>query len=142
MTAPTDIKPATIPPAPSRPKRRWGLQFLSLLVLAVLGAAGWAWITLTWNYSEGDRAGVLQKFSRKGWLCKTWEGELAQYVVPGLSPQIWSFTVRDPAVAAQLADHLGEKLQLHYAEHRGVPSNCFGETGYFVDRLVKSEDVK
>jgi hypothetical protein len=127
-------------PAPQiRPKRRWGLRLLSLLVFAILLAAAWAWITLTFDYSEGDRAGVLQKFSRKGWICKTWEGELALYVVPGLAPQIWNFTVRDPSLATQLTEHLGERVQLHYQEHRGVPTNCFGETGYFVDRLVKAE---
>jgi hypothetical protein len=127
------------PPVSFPPKRRWGLRFLSLLVLLAIGVAVWAWITLTWNYSDGDRAGVLQKFSRKGWVCKTWEGELAQYVVPGLSPQIWQFTVRDATVASQLTNHLGEKVQLHYLEHRGVPTSCFGETSYYVDRLVKSE---
>ena len=128
-----------IPPVSAKPKRRWGRRFLSLLVLGAMGAAAWAWVALSWDYSDGDRAGVLQKFSRKGWICKTWEGELAQYVVPGLSPQIWQFTVRDAKVAAQLTNHLGEKLQLHYREHRGIPTSCFGETGYFVDRLVKSE---
>ena len=139
MTEPDFESTIVMLETPKSPQRRWGLRFLSLLVMIVIGIAAWAWVTLTWDYSDGDRAGVLQKFSRKGWICKTWEGELAQYVVPGLAPQIWQFTVRDPAVAAELTNHMGEKLQLHYREHRGVPTNCFGETGYFVDRLVKSE---
>jgi hypothetical protein len=132
------------PPAgtPVKPRRRWGLRCLLFLLLIAAGAALWAWITLQWAYSDGDRAGVLQKFSRKGWICKTWEGELAQYVVPGLSPQIWAFTVRDPPVAAQLTAQLGEKVQLHYQEHRGVPTDCFGETGYFVDRLVRVDSAR
>jgi hypothetical protein len=103
------------------------------LVLLALAFAAFTWITLNYSYSEGDRAGVLQKFSRKGWVCKTWEGELAQYVVAGVAPQIWPFTVRDPALAANLASKVGEKVQLHYAEHRGIPTNCFGDTGYFVE---------
>jgi hypothetical protein len=139
MTEPDFESTIVMLETPGKPKRRWGLRFLSLLVIVAIGVAAWAWVTLTWDYSDGDRAGVLQKFSRKGWICKTWEGELAQYVVPGLAPQIWQFTVRDAAVASELTNHMGEKLQLHYREHRGVPTNCFGETGYFVDRLVKAE---
>ena len=139
MTEPDFESTIVMLETPKLPGRRWGRRFLSLLVLVVIGIAAWAWVTLTWDYSDGDRAGVLQKFSRKGWICKTWEGELAQYVVPGLAPQIWQFTVRDPAVATELTNHMGEKLQLHYREHRGVPTSCFGETGYFVDRLVKAE---
>ena len=139
MTKPDFESTIVMVETPGTPKRRWGLRFLSLLVIVAIGVAAWAWVTLTWDYSDGDRAGVLQKLSRKGWICKTWEGELAQYVVPGLAPQIWQFTVRDAAVATELTNHMGEKLQLHYREHRGVPTNCFGETGYFVDRLVKAE---
>ncbi len=139
MTEPDFESTIVMLETPGKPKRRWGLRFLSLLVMVAIAVAAWAWVTLTWDYSDGDRAGVLQKFSHKGWVCKTWEGELAQYVVPGLAPQIWQFTVRDPAVATELTNHMGEKLQLHYREHRGVPTSCFGETGYFVDRLVKVE---
>jgi hypothetical protein len=139
MTEPDFESTIVMLETPKKPRRSWGLRFLTLLVLVAMGIAAWAWITLTWDYSDGDRAGVLQKFSRKGWICKTWEGELAQYVVPGLAPQIWQFTVRDATVAAELTNHMGEKVQLHYREHRGVPTSCFGETGYFVDQLVKTE---
>ena len=139
MTEPDFESTIVMLETPKLPGRRWGRRFFSLLVMIVIGVAAWAWVTLTWDYSDGDRAGVLQKFSRKGWLCKTWEGELAQYVVPGLAPQIWQFTVRDAAVASELTNHMGEKLQLRYREHRGVPTSCFGETGYFVDRLVRIE---
>jgi hypothetical protein len=139
MTEPDFESTIVMLETPATPRRRWGLRFLSLVLLVVIGIVAWAWMTLTWDYSDGDRAGVLQKFSRKGWICKTWEGELAQYVVPGLAPQIWPFTVRDAAVATELTNHMGEKLQLHYREHRGIPTSCFGETGYFVDQLVKAE---
>jgi hypothetical protein len=106
-----------------------------LVLLLAAALAAWTWLTLSWAYSEGDRAGVLQKFSRKGWVCKTWEGELAQYVVPGMAPQIWLFSVRDSAIAEQLGKQVGEKLRIHYTEHRGIPVNCFGETSYFATRL-------
>jgi hypothetical protein len=113
--------------------------FFILLILGG-GAALWAWFTLSWAYSDGERAGVLQKFSRKGWICKTQEGELAQFVVAGVSPQIWLFSVRDPAVAAQLDKAVGERVQLHYTEHRGIPTSCFADTNYFVDRVTVKAD--
>ncbi len=118
------------------PPRRGLRAVLIVLLLAVAGAGSWTWLTLVWAYSDGERAGVLQKFSRKGWICKTQEGELAQYVVAGVSPQIWLFSVRDPAVAAQLYKAVGERVQLHYTEHPGVPSSCFADTRYFVDRVT------
>jgi len=118
-----------------------GMRVLLLLVLLLVACAGlWTWLTLAWAYSDGERAGVLQKFSRKGWICKTQEGEIAQFVVAGVSPQIWQFSVRDPAVAAQLNKAVGERVQLHYTEHRGVPTACFAETPYFVDRVTLKDE--
>jgi hypothetical protein len=101
------------------------------VAVLALASSGWTWLTLSWSYSEGERAGVLQKFSKKGWLCKTYEGEVAQYIVGGVGPQIWHFSVRDDAVAEQLFKAVGQNLQVHYTEHRGIPSNCFGDTPYF-----------
>lgn len=106
---------------------------LVLAALVVMIAAGWTWLTLSWSYSVGERAGVLQKFSRKGWICKTYEGEVAQYVVGGVAPQIWYFSVRDEAVAQQLFKVVGQNLQLRYREHRGIPTSCFGDTPYFAE---------
>ena len=114
-----------------RLKTGFGLALAALVILAGL----YTWLTLSWDYSDGERAGLLQKFSRKGWVCKTYEGELALYVVAGVQPEIWYFSVRDPALARQLSAVVGQRVQLHYTEHRGVPTNCFGETGYFVDRI-------
>jgi hypothetical protein len=90
---------------------------------------------LHWSYSDGWRSGVLQKFSRKGWVCKTWEGELAMSTVPGVAPTIWLFSVRDDAVAQRLSDAVGDRINLHYTEHRGIPSDCFASTNYFVDSI-------
>ena len=126
---PAPVSAGGTPPRRSSVKR----AFWTLLLAAVAISAAWTWAALSWSYSDGDRAGVLQKFSRKGWLCKTWEGELAQYVVAGVAPQIWEFSVRDPTVAEQISKQVGEKVQLHYSEHKGVPTNCFADTAYFVE---------
>lgn len=118
---------------------RFGRVIVIALVLAVLVAGLWTWFSLSWAYSEGERAGLLQKFSTKGWVCKTYEGELAQYIVGGVAPQIWYFSTRDKKVAEQLSSAVGNQIRLHYTEHRGVPTNCFAETPYFAEgfTLVK-----
>ena len=122
-------------------RRGIGRIGLILLVLVLLIPLLWTWFTLSWAYSEGERAGVLQKFSKKGWLCKTYEGELALYVVGGVAPQIWHFSTRDAELAKALSQTVGEQIRLNYTEHRGVATNCFAETPYFaqsfqrIDRL-------
>lgn len=123
--------------------RRRGIGRIGLILIAIvlLVPLLWTWFTLSWAYSEGERAGVLQKFSKKGWLCKTYEGELALYVVGGVAPQIWHFSTRDAELAKALSQAVGQQIRLHYSEHRGVPTNCFAETPYFaqsferIDRL-------
>ncbi len=122
--------------APARSAGRRVLRALILLLaLSLAGLAAWSWLALSFSYSEGVRAGVVQKFSRKGWLCKTDEGQLAQFIVAGVSPQIWDFSVRDAAVAADLSKAVGKAVRLHYREHRGLPTTCFGDTRYFVDQV-------
>jgi hypothetical protein len=111
-----------------------------LLAVIIIVPIAWTSFTLWWSYSEGDRAGVLQKFSRKGWICKTYEGELALYVVSGVAPEIWSFSVRDEAVARELQSLVGERVRIRYSEHVGIPTSCFGETPYFA-RSVELVDA-
>ncbi len=94
---------------------------------------------MSWNYSEGERAGWLQKFSYKGWICKTWEGELSMVTMPGATPEKFFFTVRDQAVAAELNRLMGARVSLTYEQHVGIPSSCFGETGYYI---IKVTEVK
>jgi len=101
-----------------------------IALIAVL--AGFTWVTLHWSYADGERAGYVQKFSRKGWICKTWEGELAMANLPGTMPQIFNFSVRDAAVADKINKSLGGRVRLHYDQHKGLPTDCFGETEYFV----------
>jgi hypothetical protein len=129
--------------SPSRIQR----VLLLLVVVVIGGIALWTWLSLSWAYSDGERAGVLQKFARKGWLCKTFEGEIAlyygggQYLGPGTSPQMWDFSVRDPAVAVALDKAVGHRVQLHYTEHPGIPSSCFAETRFFVDRVTDEQST-
>jgi hypothetical protein len=117
--------------------KRFGGILLGVLVLAMLLVGLWVWFSLSFAYSEGERAGVLQKFSRKGWICKTYEGELAQYVVGGVAPQIWYFSTRDKDLAKQLSSAVGDQIRLHYTEHRGVPTACFAETPYFAEKFTR-----
>jgi hypothetical protein len=112
------------------------LLFLFLFVILFVGGfAAYVWSALHINYSEGERAGFIQKFSRKGWICKTWEGELAMMNLPGTMPELFKFSVRDPAVAARLNQTIGQRVRVHYEQHKGVPSDCFGETEYFVTQV-------
>ena len=103
-------------------------------VIVVFGAAlaGFTWVTLHWSYSDGERAGYVQKLSHKGWLCKTWEGEMAMVTMPGTVAEKFFFTVPDRALAAKLNANVGKRVALHYEQHKWIPSSCFGETEYFV----------
>jgi hypothetical protein len=110
------------------------LRFLLIFLVALLLlASGWIWLTLNWSYSQGERAGYVQKLSKKGWLCKTWEGEIAMVTMPGAIPEKFDFTVRDEAVAQRINRMAGQRVVLNYEQHRFIPSSCFGETEYFVD---------
>lgn len=103
------------------------------VIILIIGIfALYTWFTLTWSYSKGERTGYVQKFSSKGWLCKTWEGELTMLPLQGMVPEKFIFSVRDDAVAANINRSMSKKLALTYEQHKGVPSNCFGESEYFV----------
>jgi len=103
-----------------------------MLVLAILGLALYTWAAWSFTYSEGERAGYIQKFSKKGWLCKTWEGELAMANLPGAMPELFRFTVHDEAVANEINQAMGERVSIHYEQHLGLPTSCFGDTSHFV----------
>ncbi|MEC5399049.1 hypothetical protein [Uliginosibacterium sp. H1] len=117
--------------------------FLLLLVVLFGLALLYTWITLSYNYSDGERAGYIQKISRKGWICKTWEGDLALVNLPGQPAEIFAFSVRDDEVAAQINALIGKRVSLSYEEHVGVPTNCFAETRYYVIgvREVKTAEL-
>ena len=114
---------------------------LALLILVLLVAAYFA-VVLNWSYSSGERAGWVQKLSAKGWVCKTWEGELALVSLPGTATvEKFLFTVRDDATAAQLAKAMGKRVSLHYEQKVGLPTSCFGETRYFVTKVTIADDI-
>lgn len=111
------------------------MRILSILALIFALFGGYTWVVLNWSYSSGERAGYVQKFSHKGWLCKTWEGELAMVTMPGTLTEKFEFSVRDATVAQKLNDSMGQRVSLHYEQHLGVPTSCFGETQYFVSDI-------
>ena len=114
-------------------RRRWPLILVgALLVVPALLLAAWTAITLNYTYSQGDRAGYIQKLSQKGWICKTWEGELAMVNVPGAAQERFPFTVRSDSIAKLMTSMMGSRVAITYEEHRGIPGSCFGETDYFV----------
>jgi len=112
--------------------RKWKLIIFGIVLAPILVFVLYTWSALNWNYAEGERAGFVQKFSKKGWLCKTWEGELAMVSMPGTNPEKFYFTVRDDVVADHINGSLGRRVSITYQQHKGVPTTCFGETEYFV----------
>jgi hypothetical protein len=114
-------------------RRNWGkMTLLTLVAGPLLVLTVWTALALNFSYSKGDRTGYVQKFSKKGWLCKTWEGELAMVNLPGQVAQLFQFTVRDDAIAAKVNAAAGKQVALTYEEHPGIPLTCFGETRHFV----------
>jgi len=112
--------------------RKMALKIALLLILAVVVVCtGYVMIVLNWSYAKGERIGYVQKFSEKGWLCKTWEGELQMLPVPGAIPEKFLFSVRDQAVISKINSSMGKKVSLFYEQHKGIPTNCFGESEYF-----------
>ena len=105
---------------------------VAVILAAIVVLAGMTWLSLHWSYSDGERAGYVQKLSRKGWLCKTWEGEIAMVTMPGTVSEKFYFTVPDDAVASQINANVGKRVALHYEQHKWIPTSCFGDTEFFV----------
>jgi hypothetical protein len=121
-----------------------GVSALGVLVgllLIVSLVAVYFWAVLAWSYSSGERAGWVQKFSHKGWICKTWEGEMAMVSMPGATTEKFFFTVRSDAVAEQINKLMGRRVTLHYEQKIGLPTSCFGETRHFVTRVTAVEEI-
>jgi hypothetical protein len=116
---------------------RW---LLGLLLVAALLFGAYTWVVLSWSYSAGERAGYMQKLSKKGWICKTWEGELALVTMPGTVGEKFYFSVRNDAVAEQINRSLGKRVALDYEEHIGLPTTCFGESQHFIIGVRVIED--
>ena len=118
-----------------------GATLWLILVGLVVLAAAWIPLMMWWSYSSGDRAGWVQKFSHKGWICKTWEGELALVTMPGTAQEKFLFTVWDDDVATKINAAMGKRVSLHYEEKVGLPGGCFGDTRYWVNGLKAVEDI-
>ncbi len=117
------------------------IRFILVAVAAVVGVlAAWTLFTLNWSYSAGERAGYVQKLSERGWICKTWEGEMAMVTMPGTVAEKFYFTVPDDAVAARINETVGSRVVLHYEQRRGIPFSCFAETEYFVTGVRVTEE--
>ena len=117
-----------------------GKYLLYLLLLLLAATALYFAVVLNWSYSSGERAGWVQKFSKKGWVCKTWEGEVALVSMPGSNVEKFNFTVTDDEVAAQINKVMGRRVTLHYEQKVGLPGSCFGESRYYVTRVGAVED--
>ena len=112
----TPITPrAPVPKGRTLAHRAWrGTKRLLLysLLLVVGAAALYLFAAYKFTYSSGERAGYVQKFSKKGWLCKTWEGELAMATMPGVMPETFAFTLHDDNVAAEINKSMGQRVTL------------------------------
>jgi hypothetical protein len=115
-------------------------SLLSLILIGLVGLAAYTWIMFSWSYGSGERAGFVQKFSNRGFICKTWEGEMAMVSMPGTMSEKFFFTVRDDAVAQKINVNLGKKVALKYDQHIGLPTSCFGDTEYFVSDVIVLDD--
>ncbi|MFT3663900.1 hypothetical protein [Piscinibacter sp.] len=113
---------------------------IAIVALVALVTA-WFAFALNWSYASGERAGWVQKFSKRGWICKTWEGELALVSLPGSSVEKFNFTVHDDALAHEISAAMGKRVSLHYEEKVGLPTSCFGETRFFVNKIVEATDI-
>jgi hypothetical protein len=105
---------------------------VSVFIAIIVLASGYLYAVLNWSFSKGDRIGYVQKFSEKGWVCKTWEGELQMLPVPGALPEKFLFTARDKSIVKKLNSSLGKRVALSYEQHKGIPTKSFGETEYFI----------
>jgi hypothetical protein len=114
---------------------------IGFLVAVILGMVLWTWFTLHWSYSDGERAGFLQKFSRKGWICKTWEGEMALVTLPGTVAEKFAFTTRNDELAKKLSADVGKRISVHYEQRKWIPTSCFGDTEYFVTDVQETQQV-
>ena len=113
-------------------KLRVKLWIAVIVLIPIAGSALYTWVTLTWNFSTGERTGYVQKLSKNGWVCKTWEGEMAMVTMPGAIPEKFFFSIRDDNVAARINKLAGKRVSIVYEQHKGVPTTCFGETLYYV----------
>ncbi len=114
-----------------------GRKVLLIILAVLILATAIAFLVFNFTYSEGSRAGVVIKFSKRGYVMKTYEGELnmgGMGNIPNTAQMnmIWNFSVKDKTVADKLMELEGRKVSLHYKEIiQNMPWQ--GDTKYFVD---------
>src|SRR3954465_13364968 len=133
----SDAGVAAAPAPPKKKHHRLATLLVLLILIPAVVIALWIWVALGYSYASGERAGYVQKISKKGWLCKTWEGELAMANLPGTMPQIFTFSVRNDSIAKVIEQSIGKQVSLTYEQHKGIPTTCFGETEYFITRAQR-----
>lgn len=113
------------------------MRFFTYLLVFVLLVFGVLYLLTGWSFSDGERAGTISKFSRRGYLFKTYEGVLNVGGFSGetgsLTPQFFDFSVKDDAIAKQITDAVksGQRVTLHYEEKiLRLPWN--GDTKYYI----------
>jgi len=116
-------------------------SILGVVVAIAIALSGYAFVVTSWSYSSGERAGWVQKLSSKGWLCKTWEGEMAMVSMPGTTTEKFYFTVWDEDIAEQINKVMGKRVSLHYEEKKGIPTSCFGETRYYITKVSVVDEI-
>ena len=116
-------------------------SILGVVVAIAIALSGYAFVVTSWSYSSGERAGWVQKLSSKGWLCKTWEGEMAMVSMPGTTTEKFHFTVWDEDIAEQINKVMGKRVALHYEEKKGIPTSCFGETRYYITKVSVVDEI-
>jgi flagellar basal body-associated protein FliL len=119
-------------PSGGKKKSRWILWLIGILLMPVVLLILYTCLALNWSFSKGERAGYIQKISQSGWICKTWEGEMAMVTMPGAIPDKFLFSVRDDKVAERINKFAGKRVALVYEQHKGLPTSCFGDTEYFI----------
>ena len=133
---PEPVREPVVEPRRRFLRRHWGkVAIFSIILLPALIFTIWAGVALSISYSTGERVGYVQKLSRKGWVCKTWEGELQMSNIPGSAPMLFQFSVRSDSLAKAIEATNGRRVALSYEQHIGVPTNCFGETEYYVSAV-------
>lgn len=116
-------------------KRFFRKLFLYLLLALVVGG-GIYMLYANWTYSEGSRTGYLVKISKKGYVFKTYEGQLnlggfKADEETGVIGNIWEFSLKDKALYEKLGDLEGKKVTLEYKEiNKAMPWQ--GDTNYFI----------
>ncbi len=113
------------------------MRAILYLVIFLLFVFGLLYVLTGWSYSDGERAGTVSKFSRRGFLFKTYEGVLNVGGFSGetgsLTPQFFDFSVKEDIVAAQITEAVktGQRVTLHYEEKiLKLPWN--GDTKYYI----------